>query len=220
VTLVDAGTGEIQTLADCERVIERGMQTFVEVGEALAVIRDGRLYRETHETFEAYCHERWGFTRTYAHRLVDAAEVAAMLPNGNKPENEGQARELRPLRDKPEAMVEAMSAAKEKAEANGSKVTAETIREEVRERTTTETQPTASQKAADTFAERHPDYEYRKNANTARSKAYHLLDLDPERIAAVAVPDTHDSWRSLASRLHDFASQLEAAFAPGLKAVK
>ena len=50
-------------LAECEAVIERGQQTFIEVGQALMEIRDSRLYRETHATFEAYCNERWGWTR-------------------------------------------------------------------------------------------------------------------------------------------------------------
>ena len=59
-----------------EQVIERGLSTFVDVGNALTAIRENRLYRSTHSTFEAYCQERWGFNRTRAHHLIDAAEAA------------------------------------------------------------------------------------------------------------------------------------------------
>ena len=43
----------------CEMVIEMGWSTFVEVGLALARIRDARLYRIEFDTFETYCRERW-----------------------------------------------------------------------------------------------------------------------------------------------------------------
>ena len=46
---------QVRRLAELELVIERGLKTFVEVGAALLGIRDGRLYRETHATFEDYC---------------------------------------------------------------------------------------------------------------------------------------------------------------------
>jgi hypothetical protein len=49
-----------QKLAELERVMERGLQTFVEVGKALADIRDGELYRgQGYATFEDYCQQRW-----------------------------------------------------------------------------------------------------------------------------------------------------------------
>ncbi len=35
------------------------VQTFYEVGNALLQIRDERLYRQTHSTFEEYCREKW-----------------------------------------------------------------------------------------------------------------------------------------------------------------
>ncbi len=81
---------------------------FIEVGTALMEIREGRLYREQgYETFEAYCQERWGWSRRYSYNLMVAAEAvsdvcaiahtdAAPLP---PPKNEGQARELARLPD-------------------------------------------------------------------------------------------------------------------------
>jgi len=81
---------EAIALADCEQRIETGMKTFVEVGMALAAIRDSRLYRATHETFEEYCAERWGFTGRRGRQLIEAAEIGTIVPV----QNEGQARAL------------------------------------------------------------------------------------------------------------------------------
>lgn len=80
-------TAEKHSLAQCEAAIERGQHAFIEVGSALLTIKEGKLYREGHNTFEAYCKARWGFTRTYAFRLIVASEVVSeMLPIGNKSE--------------------------------------------------------------------------------------------------------------------------------------
>lgn len=66
-------------LAQHEATIERGLGTFVEVGQALLAIRDGRLYRLEHGTFEDYCRERWSMSRPRAYQLIEAADVAHRL---------------------------------------------------------------------------------------------------------------------------------------------
>ena len=72
-------------LVELERVVDTGLGTFVEVGLVLKEIRDSRLYRTQHATFENYCQQRWRFTRTHGHRLIVAAKVAGdLLPIGNK----------------------------------------------------------------------------------------------------------------------------------------
>lgn len=63
-----------------EQVIQRGKQAFVEVGNALRKIRDGRGYRFTHSTFEDYVEQRWGFSVSTGYRLMDASEVSENLP--------------------------------------------------------------------------------------------------------------------------------------------
>lgn len=70
---------ERQALADQESQIERGLKTFYEVGMALAMIRDGRLYRERYATFEDYAWDRWQLKRPRAYELMDAAKVTAQL---------------------------------------------------------------------------------------------------------------------------------------------
>jgi hypothetical protein len=89
---------EQDELQQHEAVIERGLGTFVEVGTALAAIRDARLYRLEYATFEDYCRERWGFSRVRAHQMIDAAAVVGALTivNTETPTltNEGQARAI------------------------------------------------------------------------------------------------------------------------------
>lgn len=84
-------------LAVLESVIERGISAWNDAGAAVRVIRDERLYRADFYTFEDYCRERWGWSRSYAHRMIEAVDaVEAMLPIGNTPPiaNEAQAREV------------------------------------------------------------------------------------------------------------------------------
>jgi hypothetical protein len=88
---------EATELAQHERTIVAGLATFKDVGGALLAIRNGKLYRAAHTTFDSYCKARWGFDRTYAHRLIEASETDAVLPIGNKPANESQARPLSAL---------------------------------------------------------------------------------------------------------------------------
>jgi phage N-6-adenine-methyltransferase len=127
-----AVVGDYTTLEGCEAVIERGLATFVEVGEALLAIRDARLYRESHGTFEDYCRERWNMTPQHGGRLIAAAEVAVELePIGSIP-SESVARELAPLRDEPDVMRDAWQDAQ--AASPDRAPTAAIVREKVRDK--------------------------------------------------------------------------------------
>ncbi|MBI1879045.1 MAG: hypothetical protein HYR94_12645 [Chloroflexi bacterium] len=100
-------TSEAGRLAELETVIERGLQTFIEVGSALMEIRNSRLYRQMYATFEEYCQERWDLRKSRTYQLMDAAEVVENLKSstivelfsGNilLPTNEAQARPLAKL---------------------------------------------------------------------------------------------------------------------------
>ena len=75
-------------------------RTFWQVGEALAEVRDGKLYKETHGTFEDYCRERWGMSDSRARQLIGAAETVQNLETVTivtVPTSEGVTRVLRPL---------------------------------------------------------------------------------------------------------------------------
>jgi hypothetical protein len=78
--------------------VKRNANTFIEIGTDLLAIRDKRLYRATYATFEDYCRDRLGISKTHANRLVQSAEVLSNLtPIGVKPDLESQARPLSQL---------------------------------------------------------------------------------------------------------------------------
>ena len=116
-------------LAELEAVIERGLETFVEVGNAIREIRDSRLYRERYATFEEYCRERWGWGRNYANKQVVAADTAALVGTNVPIANEAQARALAPLaREDPEAARAVWAEAVEEAKRRGRRPTAAAVR--------------------------------------------------------------------------------------------
>lgn len=91
---------ERAALLECEAIVRHGLKAFVEVGHALAKIRDSKLYRETFGTFEDYCLATWDITDRYARNLWSAAEVVDELAKHNfavLPETESQARPLTKL---------------------------------------------------------------------------------------------------------------------------
>jgi len=122
----------LSKLTRLETTIANGMETFIDVGNALKQIRDEGLYRDGYQTFQEYVKERWGWDKTYAYRLIKVAEVDAALPMGDsKPTNERQFREVaKAPADKQAAVVEAAAA---KAEAEDRKPTAKDYREAVAE---------------------------------------------------------------------------------------
>ena len=123
-------TIENQSLTDCERIIEAGQKTFVEVGNALLRIRESRLYRAEFGTFDEYCLSRWGMAKTHANRLILGASVADNLaPMGAIPQTE---RVVRPLsRLEPHQQREAWKKANDKAAAESRPVTASDVGEMV-----------------------------------------------------------------------------------------
>lgn len=111
-------TQETVRLCELERIIQKGKDTFVEVGTALAEIRDSRIYRATFKTFEDYCDKRWEFSKRQCDRLISAAKVTKNLgPIGPKPESEAQARPLAklPAEQQPAAWERAQEIAKEES---------------------------------------------------------------------------------------------------------
>jgi hypothetical protein len=118
-------TNESARLRDCEKVIENFFQAFIKVGNALFEIRDSRLYRQTHSTFEAYCRERWTMSRPRAYQLIDAAQMTKNLSTlvDKQPTSERQVRPLAKL--EPEQQKEAWQI----ATANNSHPTAKAVAE-------------------------------------------------------------------------------------------
>ncbi len=82
---------------ELHRLELRVERAFCEAGTALREIRDKRLYRSTHKTFEEYCRDRFGFTRHSANLKILAVDVVDdLVTNGHQilPTNE---RQIRPM---------------------------------------------------------------------------------------------------------------------------
>jgi predicted component of type VI protein secretion system len=70
---------ERTNLRNAEATIDKGKVKFLEVGNALKVIQDEKLYRETHRSFQAYVEDRHNFKRAWAYRLIQHVTVAKNL---------------------------------------------------------------------------------------------------------------------------------------------
>jgi hypothetical protein len=81
--------------------VKNGIGQLAKIGDAsLKVLREKRLYRATHDSFEDYCKERLGITRQYANlRLAFNAVLGDLETRVSKslPETEKQARPLSAL---------------------------------------------------------------------------------------------------------------------------
>lgn len=113
VTQLAKASPEEEQLRRLEQIVSKGIRTFIEVGEALAEIRDRKLYVVAgHTRFDTYLRERWGMSRSHAYRLIDSARVQeALSPTGDTdhaPKNEAVARELVPLLRKAPDQLEPM----------------------------------------------------------------------------------------------------------------
>ncbi|SDI51430.1 hypothetical protein SAMN05421505_16217 [Sinosporangium album] len=125
----ELSAGELRDLETCEAALNHLRVAFWAAGKALHVIRDARLYRATHGTFEEYCEDRWEMGPRYAYRLIAAwpiAERLMMRPIGHKI-TESHVRELLPLADAhgPEAAELVYMAL---ADVDGTRVTAGLVR--------------------------------------------------------------------------------------------
>ncbi len=79
-----------------EAEVDAGLSTFIKVGQALEVIRADRLFKSTHGSFETYCRDRWGMSKTHANRLIASFEVVENLKSlgVGEPVSEAQVRPL------------------------------------------------------------------------------------------------------------------------------
>ncbi len=106
IVTVETSATKIEELTEDEekerhRLELKVERAFVEAGAALRQLRDRRLYRSTHKTFEEYCQDRFRFQRRHCYQLIDAAGVVDNLcANGAQilPTSERQVRFLTKLK--------------------------------------------------------------------------------------------------------------------------
>jgi len=110
---------EAALFQDLEGTISLGLETSMEVVDALLSVRDNRLYREKFPSFSKYCEVRWGIKPNHAYTLIATYKVNAAI-KADDPEAESvppsHAKELNKLPDEeqPEALKEAKSEARKK----------------------------------------------------------------------------------------------------------
>jgi hypothetical protein len=75
---------ERERLKACESVIRNGLGTFIEVGRSLAEVRDCRLYRETHKSFEEYCRDVFDISKMRAYQQISGYETVMLLEEKSK----------------------------------------------------------------------------------------------------------------------------------------
>lgn len=119
-------------LKELEAIVDKNLRSLHHVGTALMEIRDSKLYRDTHKTFQQYVEERFSISRPRAYQLIDACTLVDKMSttvDKNTPSfpvlNERQARALIAVPE--EQREEVVQRAKERAGGNG--LTARAIRE-------------------------------------------------------------------------------------------
>jgi hypothetical protein len=120
--LDDAEYAELERL---ETTISSGLTAFIDVGNALAEIKEKRLYRQYHSSFDAYCRNQWDMGKSKAYALIQAAaltEELSGIPDTPLPANPAQAEALAPLAGDPEAAAAAMQAASADGPATAKKI--------------------------------------------------------------------------------------------------
>ena len=105
--MTDLAISPITTIAQLEPLehrIKDGLRSFIDVGNTLVTIREGKGYRlRGYSTFEDYCEKQFGFSDRHGRRLITAAETARKVEaiTGAAPASEAVARELATVADKP-----------------------------------------------------------------------------------------------------------------------
>jgi len=69
----------LDMLSGLEDRIDKGLASFVDVGDSLKVIQDGRLWRGQYSSFQDYASSRWGLRRSSTYAYITAANVVHSL---------------------------------------------------------------------------------------------------------------------------------------------
>lgn len=110
----DLSAQEERRLEQLEGLVVENFKTFIQVGHALAEIRDRKLYRKKAMTFEKYCKELFDIAKSRAYQLIDAAKVIENVHSCGQNENvdlsdyfinESQIRPLTKLRPEQQQQV-------------------------------------------------------------------------------------------------------------------
>jgi hypothetical protein len=69
-----------RTLTELKAIVSRTLESTIECARALKEIKDRELWKDESDSFQAFCTNNWGVSRTRAYQLIDYAEVVDLLP--------------------------------------------------------------------------------------------------------------------------------------------
>ncbi|WP_160311566.1 hypothetical protein [Streptacidiphilus melanogenes] len=119
---------ELHDLGTCERAVENLATATWLAGKALQTIRDGKLYRQTHRTFEEYVTERWEIGERTAYQMIEEWPLAERLNQAyGKPVTASHIRALLPVTTRfgLDDAVELYQQLRARAQADGVRLTAQ-----------------------------------------------------------------------------------------------
>ena len=196
-----------------ETTIQKGLGTFMEVGNALKWIRDNGTYQtvDDFDTFEAYVKAKWDMARRTAYQQIDAAVTVGNVRNcaQTEPTNEYQVRPLVCL--EPEQQRDAWRRAVEKAE--GERPTGRLVQQAVKE-LKRESEAAAEDKEPDPEAEVQARVEKLEAAAAMVQKQSKKMSKTISEIEEVLQDDNHLSGegpqllRKELENLHDHVGAL------------
>jgi hypothetical protein len=78
---LDPATGEIvqpviSRLTQLEATVEAGLKTFIDVGLALAEIRENELWKDSYTSWKDYLQRRWNYGTSRARQIINGAALA------------------------------------------------------------------------------------------------------------------------------------------------
>lgn len=162
---------ETHRFDECEEIINKGITTFIDVGQALAEIRNRKLYRSEHRTFEAYCHSRWHLKRQRAYEIMGASEVAGNL---------SEISDISFMKESHAASLQKLNAEDQRSawselliDSQGGKITASRVRKKVEEKLT----KAYSAIEAEEQANKEQADQMRKEITRAISKSAEMLTV-------------------------------------------
>lgn len=155
------------------KAISKDLPAFIRVGAYLVELKGLEVYKETHKTFEAFVFDQFGFEKSQAYRLIDAATVSANLsPIGDisvLPKTESQYREV--AKAPAEKQAEVVRKAAERAAEENRKPTAKDYKQVVGEIVFDKPKPTPKPKIKIKVVKPRPNPTKDEQMNDERKKA-------------------------------------------------